>query len=72
MSRHSLGVTLAVLFLSACGADPNPSAKKTIDVTPANAHNIVTDTGAKVNAEIEASKDAVDHALDEQTGTKSP
>ncbi len=72
MSKHSLSVAFAVLFLSACGVDSNPSAKKTIDVTPANAHNIVHGTDVKVNAEIEASKDAIDHALDEQTGTKSP
>ena len=59
---------LAAVFMSGCGSNSNPAAKKTIDVTPANAHNIVTDTGAKVDAAMDHSKAAIDDALDAQTG----
>ena len=72
MTRHLLTVALASFLLNACGADSTPAAKKTGAVTPANAHNIVNDTGAKVDAAIEGSKDAIDQALDQQTGSKSP
>lgn len=63
----TIAVSLICALLVACGSDTDSNSKEMIDVTPANAHNIVTETGAKVDAAIQQNKESLDAAIDAQS-----
>ena len=59
-----------VLALAGCGSDDAPPTKETIDVTPANATNIVQQTGVKVEEAIQQNTLDLDAAIEAQSGGK--
>ncbi len=70
-ARSPCGYLLAlmlILMLVGCGGDEPTPAKKLIDVTPANAHNIVEQTGAQVDGILKQNKQDMDAAIDAQPG----
>ena len=59
---------LLMLMLVGCGSDEPTTANKPLDVTPGNAHNIVEQTGAKVDGILQQNKQDMDAAIDAQSG----
>jgi hypothetical protein len=73
LTHKMRGWSLLVLscWLMACGKDKVPAPHTTIDVTPANAANIVEQTGAKVEDSMQQNTQALDAAIDAQSKGKS-
>ena len=66
-SRRLTLLTL-MLTLFGCGRDQPVTSKEMTDVTPANAHNIVEQTGAQVDGILQQNKQDMDAAIDAQSG----
>ena len=62
-----LTISLVAVLLYGCGTDTDTNANETLDVTPANAKNIVEHTGAKVNTMVQQNKESLAAAIDAQT-----
>ena len=70
LSTKRLGRLTLVLALAGCGSDNAPPTKEIIDVTPANATNIVQHTGVKVEEAIQQNTLDLDAAIEAQSGGK--
>ncbi len=64
----NLFALMLMLMLVGCGRDEPTAAKKLMDVTPTNAHNIVEQTGARVDGMLKQNKQDMDAAIDAQSG----
>jgi hypothetical protein len=68
LRNQQLNLFVLMLTLAGCGSDEPVTSKELIDVTPANAHNIVEQTGAKVDGMLKQNKQDMDAAIDAQSG----